>query len=858
MELALLLVLLGAPPEGTQTSTTAEPELIPPRARTALELERPAAFPDDDPAWVTVRLRVSETGEVVRSELIRSSTPLWTEPSAEPAWDAPARGVLEGVLRFSFEPATYGGTPVPVDIDYTHHFPPRPRPPSPAATSTSAPPAEVPRGPRPDALLAGRVEVRGTRAPVVLATIIALSRGDRLETTTGEAGEFELPLFSGTATISVIAAGNRRFVQREHLAAGERLEVAYLVERERYDPYEVVVVGRKERTEVARTTLRGRDLTQVPGTFGDPFRVIGALPGVSSMMSLLPFPIVRGSSPGNTGFLIDGVRVPLLFHLLAGPSVIHPELMDAIEFSPGGFPAEYGGYTGGIVDGKTRAAGPDERRIEVDLNLLQAGALLRRPLPFGGMTATLAARYGFPGLMISLASPRTSLDYWDYQARIDGAGGTSRFTLFLFGANDALDAVPAGLPDDAPREPLLHFQFHRADLRLVDRAGDLTSDHQLTLGYDRSLSPDATLESLTAVPRIRWSYAPERALTLRFGLDASAKRAELTAGEAGTGELGLLLGAGGDPASTLLQGGLLAELIWSPREDVVLRPGIRTDAYADTNTTHGAVDPRLLARWRVHAAEPELWLKGSAGLYHQPPRFTIPLPGLDEIAFEKGLLESAQVMLGLDASLGGSWSVDVQTYFNWMDPILYDTQLNPTVDDLETSPPAAPPGQAPATPPRDTGGLDDRLDRLLAPATGRSYGVELLVRRESRSGVSGWIAYTFSRSERLRDGEWVAFDFDRTHILNLVAGVPLPRDWQLGLRAQLQSGRPLTTTTGLSSARTAPFVRFDLRVDKTAVWNDWLLDFYVDIANVVLGAEELTAANEVRYVLPTLGLRAIF
>jgi hypothetical protein len=215
-------------------------------------------------------------------------------------------------------------------------------------------------------------------------------------------------------------------------------------------------------------------------------------------------------------------------------------------------------------------------------------------------------------------------------------------------------------------------------------------------------------------------------------------------------------------------------------------------------------------------------------------------------------------MFGADVLLGSEWSVDVQTYFNWMDPIFYDTNVNPSVDDLLNRGPQAPPGQAPPTPPRDRSDLNDRLDELLIPATGRSYGFELLVRRRSASGVSGWLAYTLSRSERLRDGAWSGFDFDRTHILNLVASVPLPRFWQIGMRAQVQTGRPLTTTSARGGARTSTFVRFDLRIDKTAVWNEWLLDFYVDVANVVLGAEELTQERRFRYVLPTVGFRAIF
>ena len=42
---------------------------------------------------------------------------------------------------------------------------------------------------------------------------------------------------------------------------------------------------------MSRVTLKGKEMTQIPGTFGDPFRVIQTLPGVASAVSLLPFPI---------------------------------------------------------------------------------------------------------------------------------------------------------------------------------------------------------------------------------------------------------------------------------------------------------------------------------------------------------------------------------------------------------------------------------------------------------------------------------------------------------------------------------------------------------------------------------------
>jgi hypothetical protein len=131
-----------------------------------------------------------------------------------------------------------------------------------------------------------------------------------------------------------------------------------------------------------------------------------------------------------------------------------------------------------------------------------------------------------------------------------------------------------------------------------------------------------------------------------------------------------------------------------------------------------------------------------------------------------------------------------------------------------------------------------------------------MLRKRSRSGVYGWLAYTLSRSERQREGRWVPFDFDRPHILNAVLGVPLGGGWEVGGRFQYQSGTPVTTTYGYNEGRKQPFIRLDLRIDKRAVWRSWLLDYYIDIQNVLLSAEEVAPGQALRFVLPTIGLRA--
>ena len=90
-----------------------------------------------------------------------------------------------------------------------------------------------------------------------------------------------------------------------------------------------------EGEDATRHTVSQSELTTVPGTFGDPLRVIQNLPGVARSPYGLGLLIIRGSSPQDSGVYVDGHRVPLLYHFLGGPSVLTPDLIDRIDFYPG-------------------------------------------------------------------------------------------------------------------------------------------------------------------------------------------------------------------------------------------------------------------------------------------------------------------------------------------------------------------------------------------------------------------------------------------------------------------------------------------------------------------------------------------
>jgi hypothetical protein len=296
---------------------------------------------------------------------------------------------------------------------------------------------------------------------------------------------------------------------------------------------------------------------------------------------------------------------------------------------------------------------------------------------------------------------------------------------------------------------------------------------------------------------------------------------------------------------------------------------VRGDVYEDATASKGGVDPRLTARFRLFERDlPEVpagsddravSLKASAGIYHQPPRFVLPLPGLDIMPLKYGLLRSYQTSLGAEIPLRDRTELSVEGFFNYMDPTIFDLSINST--SVVTS---ANQTGIPTSVVMQQMDAQQFIDRLTQPETGRAYGAEFLLRRRSKTGVFGWVSYTLSRSERYREAMpnlgmpagWVKYDFDRTHIFNLVAGMPLRRNWDLGVRLQYQSGRPVTITTGYNGATTDGFFRFDFRVDKRAVYKKWLLDFYVDVTNAALFPEEVEPGSVIRYVLPTVGFRA--
>jgi hypothetical protein len=742
-----------------------------------------------------------------------------------------------------------------------------------APASTETPPARVEAPPAPvepppaqgRARLRGRVFERGATTPLVGAMVSATGE---VTTETGDDGRFELEVPAGQVELVVSSPQHDPLRAEVALRAGEVRQVEYRLTpvpayRRRYS----TVVRTDNRHEGQRFSLRDEELYQLPGSLGDPFRVVGSLPGVATPIPGLPYYVVRGASPGMNGFFVDGIRVPQLFHFLIGGGVVHPHIIDRLDFYPGAYDASFGRYAGGIIDSGTRPARGDARlHGEAEIRIYDISALIETRLPHD-VRILASGHYGYPGPLIRLFDPRVNVNYGDYQFRLDWRG----FTVQALGSVDevsiALRTTDSN-PDQPPGRNSYAQIFHRVQLRSQQRHGRLETDVALGGGMDRTrIFGGQGVEKLAVNARatlrlsLRW-------LRLQGGVDAElsrfrAENFQIGDGQAAPDQVGDLAAPRvGVVASAYLQGTFMLDSFVHRPLRITL--GGRIDTYHTGRVTLLGLDPRLQVRW-----EPTGWLGFNLGigLYQQPPSFPVPLPGVDTYALQLGLQRSWQGALGIRFKLPEDFSLEttafVQRFFN----------INEVVADISTFSCTSPPPES----------LSGALAAITRQVNGQSMGLELLLRRQT-GRVTGWVSYTLSRAERAFSCGLRPSDFDQRHILNVVLQVRLPKRFVLGGRFYLATGRPYTrlvfdpNTLQIeeplrNNARLPNFVQFDVRLDREWLFRRWALSVFLEVANATYsqsilfisypqqgGVTRYDRPEQVgfRFILPSLGVRARF
>ncbi|HEY8073982.1 MAG TPA: TonB-dependent receptor plug domain-containing protein [Labilithrix sp.] len=602
-------------------------------------------------------------------------------------------------------------------------------------------------------------------------------------------------------------------------------------------PQEVTVYGSK--TPPGAVSLGRAEVRQLPGAFGDPFRALDALPGVTPIVSGLPFFYIRGAPPGNVGYFLDGVKVPYLFHVGFGPSVLHPGMIDRVDLYPGSYPAKYGRFAGAVVSAETVAPRPDLHG-EANVRLFDLGALGETGFADGKGTALVAGRYSYTAAILSLIAPDTRLDYRDFETRVTyDLSPKDRVSVLGFGAFDLLTQTVNGIDT-----VLFGSEFYRADIR-YDRAIDADTNARVavTLGFDQNRIPGQPRNSqdTSYAARLELTHAASDRVTVRGGADASIEHYTADSqpyadpDDPDVKRFNALF----PPRDDVTAGAWTDLVLKLPRWQVI--PGIRADIFSSNGATKIGVDPRLASR--VDATK-TIHILETFGLAHQPPSYVIPLPGLAIGSLQGGLQQSVQSSAGIEFDLPEATTATVNVFDNVF------MNMSDTLGVAQTD--------------NDPARQANREPR----SQGNAYGAELYVRRKLTKRFGGYLSYTLSRSVRAVDRERFVSAFDRPHVFNAAVAYDLGKNWRAGTRFTAYSGTPVVPAGGngltppprsLNPDRDPAFYRLDLRLEKR--WNlspkAWI-SFVAEIMNATFHKETVLGTEIGPVTIPSIGVEGAY
>jgi TonB family protein len=849
----------------------------PPKLVTFVEAEYPPSERAAGKA-ATVTLRITIGADGRPSEVV-------VEKSAGAAFDAAAVAAARG---FVFEPAEIDGKPAPIKILYDYGFVLREE-----APTTGA--------------LAGVIRDRASKAPLADVTVTLDPGGAAKSVTTGPDGRFSFDdLAPGAHVVSLAGPRLTGLQTEETIEVGKRLDVVYDVTQQAeatspddQDDLEIVIVAPPLQKAAVSTESAAEQGRKVPGTQGDVVKVVESMPGVGRASAGSGALVVWGAAPQDTRVYVDGVRIPVLYHLGGVRSVFAGDLVKSVELVPGGYGATYGRGLGGIVLVQSKRLEGDGIHGSATVDVLDAAATVRGKVA-DRLRAAVAARRSHLHSVVEAATDRDVGElfpiprYWDGQLRVAYEfSDREEVELAALSSSDRVDRTVSSVDPGRRRRDTRAIDFSRVWLRYRKALGEGTEVTFVPwIGVDRSRRLDAfgAIETELATDatiygaRAAWRAAVDKALSVSVGLDAEVSSARLSR----RGSIALPTREGdvrvfGQPppdqinadawtaTSATLAPWIEGDLTLFEKLHVI--PGLRLDPYVTSVSRRTPVvgdTPEVGAYTKDFAAEPRLALKyapdprvrlhAAYGRYRQPP----PLEDLSGVFGSPLLPPSRATHYVLGAAF--QWTRDLAVEV---------TAFHARTEDL---------------PMRSRLPSPILAEALVPTGEGRVLGTQFLVRMAPRDGgrLFGWISWTVLRSER-RDREdlpWRPFDFDQSHVLTAVASYDLGRGFEVGTRFRYATGLPRTSVVSayydarrdlyqpvfgqVNGTRLPDFAQLDLRVAwRTKFGGDTTnpreFEAYLDVQNVTdrENAEEFvfdatfTRRDVIRGVpfLPVAGLR---
>ena len=713
----------------------------------------------------------------------------------------------------------------------------------------------------------GVVIDKSTRQPLefINVLIIGTDRGS----VTDSVGHFiidDIP--PGIYRLQASAIGYKTTITSEYILSTKNLNVDIEMEENSTELQGVTITASPFRRDlespVGLRIIGVQEIEKSPGANRDISRVVQSYPGVAfSPAGYRNDLIVRGGSPSENRFYLDGVEIPNINHFSTqgasgGPvGTINADFIREVNFYTGAFPADRGNSLSSVLDFKLRDGDMERNSLKATLGASEVSLASNGHL--GRKTSYLVSvRQSYLQFLFDMLGLPFLPTFTDAQFKLKtrfnerneltvlGLTGIDNMRLNTKLEGEKAEYILSYLPKIQQETFTLgavyrHYAGAHVQTAVISHSylnnrntkylhNDESTEENLMLRL-RSVEQETKLRLENSSTFGAWR------VNLGFNLDysqytnTSLQRVYIQ--QANTFDYRTALG--------LSRWGIFGTMSYaSPDEKFTASLGVRADAnnYSSRmNKLSEQLSPRLSLSYRLIEG---LYASGSAGLYYQLPPYTgLGFKNNDGELVNKQLryMSVSQGSIGLSWRKSSTFELSAEGFYKEYDRIPYSI-----VDGI----PLACKGN-------DYGVIGN--EELTSTAQGRSYGIEVLLRWLIAKKLNLASSFTLFKSEYRKDkrSEYIASAWDNKYIFNLSGTYNFPHHWSFGMKVSCiggapytpydveksslvnawnAQGRPYYDYSKYNTGRLPAFGQIDVRVDKTFYIKRYMLGFYIDLQNV--------------------------
>lgn len=613
---------------------------------------------------------------------------------------------------------------------------------------------------------------------------------------TDEQGTFQLSRKPGPVTFEILFTGYTS-LRRSILVRRDTAIVFTLISKvEQLD--EVVVTTARFRqsdqlqtTRMSSVTLSGSEINAIPvlGGEADLLKTIQLLPGVSKGVEGSTDIFVRGGAADQNLVLLDGAPVYNTGHLFGFLSVFNPDVLSSVESMNGAFPASYGGRLSSILDVHTRSAFSNRTQVKGNIGILASRLMVQQPLVKDKLSVSIAGRRTYVDQVVRLLGQQLPYHFYDLNAKVDfRLSENDELEFGHYSGDDVLNFIPGSSTSNRLQNTTSNFTIGNSTqtLRWNRRFSPAWSSSMLMYRSkfhytidnrfeDSKLYTSSDIEDLGG----KWMISTDSLKRLSFSAGVDLVRHQVSPNVITTsGEISDLLKSTSTSAQRAWEGSLFSQVDGNWLTRWRWSAGLRVSSAWVGNKQYINPEPRLSVRFAV---DPQTTVKASysrmAQYLHRVSSAAVAFP--TDIWYP--------VTNNVQPQRADQWSLAVQKYLPKASVFISVEGYFKTMDNLI--------GYKEGT----NLFVNRDFEAQLIQGEGRSYGMEMLVKKES-GRLTGWISYTLSWSERrfngINAGDWFYARYDRRHNIAVVANYQFAKRWSFSAVWEFISGSRFTPIIG--------------------------------------------------------------